>query len=102
MAAGQVGPYPYGPASAYGSLSAASMASMAAAAAAQQTAISGLSAPAQVLCTPLFFKYISRGNTNILVVGYYLIELYVPLGFLILFACLLPNRQHNPIQVRGQ
>lgn len=47
MAAGQVGSY-YGPAAAYGTLSAASMASMAAAAAAQQNAISGLTTPSQV------------------------------------------------------
>lgn len=45
--ASQVGSY-YGPAAAYGSLSAASMASMAAAAAAQQNAMSGLTTPAQV------------------------------------------------------
>ncbi|KAL0274211.1 UNVERIFIED_CONTAM: hypothetical protein PYX00_006688 [Menopon gallinae] len=57
MAASQVGSY-YGPAAAaYGSLSAASMASMAAAAAAQQNAISGLSAPAQVVSSMDAMKY---------------------------------------------
>lgn len=44
----------YSPAAAYGSLSAASMA--AAAAAAQQTAMSGLSTPAQVLSYYLFLR----------------------------------------------
>jgi len=44
---GQMGQY-YGPAAAYGSLSAASMAAAAAAAAAQQNSMSGLGTPAQV------------------------------------------------------